>query len=143
MQTMQTHIVENGRITNIILASVAEAQTAYPDAVCLDAELHPGGIGWVWDGSALTAPVVEPLPVIIPNVVTMRQARLALLAAGRLQGVSDLLASLTGPEGEAARIEWEFATEVRRDWPLLQQLAPALNLSSSDLDNLFLNAETL
>ena len=41
-------------------------------------------------------------PAAIPTTVTMRQARLAMLDAGILTSVSDALAAMTGPAGEAA-----------------------------------------
>ena len=54
----KTHIIDNGVVVNTILATVAEAQAAYPQAVCIEATT--GTIGWLWDGKALTAPPVQP-----------------------------------------------------------------------------------
>ena len=76
-------------------------------------------------------------PVVIPTVVTMRQARLAMLDAGILTSVSDALSAMTGPAGEAARIEWEYAAELKRDHPLVASLSAALGLTSAQLDGLF------
>ena len=76
-------------------------------------------------------------PAVIPTVVTMRQARLAMLDAGILTSVSDALAAMTGPAGEAARIEWEYAAELKRDHPLVASLSAALGLTSAQLDGLF------
>lgn len=59
---MQTHIIKNGVVVNTIVATVAEAQAAYPDATCIDATV--GGIGWTWDGSTFTAP---PIPEQTPE----------------------------------------------------------------------------
>ena len=55
---MRTHIIESGIVINTIMATVAEAQTAFPDAVCVDAVIG-GGIGWTWDGKALIPPAVD------------------------------------------------------------------------------------
>ena len=58
---MKTHIIENNIVTNTILATVTEAQAAFPGAVCIDGAT--GGIGWAWDGETLTAPAVAaPTP---------------------------------------------------------------------------------
>ena len=76
-------------------------------------------------------------PAAIPTVVTMRQARLAMLDAGILTSVSDALAAMTGIAGEAARIEWEYAAEMKRDHPLVASLSAALGLTSAQLDELF------
>ena len=82
----------------------------------------------------------EPLPPITPSVVTMRQARLALLQAGVLPLVESAIASMESP---AAQIEWDYSQEVNREQPLVKQLAEALNLTSDQLDNLFLEASKL
>jgi ribosomal 50S subunit-associated protein YjgA (DUF615 family) len=75
--------------------------------------------------------------------VTMRQARLALLGAGLLGKVSDALAKLESPLKEAASIEWEYSSEVKRDGALVQQLGAALGLDDAALDALFTKAATL
>ena len=75
-----------------------------------------------------------------PKVVTMRQARLALLQSGILQTVQDAIANSTD---EAMKIEWEYATEVKRDWGSLVALTTALGMTSQELDNLFQLASTL
>lgn len=78
-------------------------------------------------------PVVDP----VPEVVTMRQARLALLGAGLLAQVNTAVTNMVGAEGDAARIEWEYAQEVRRDSPLVAALSAALGLTDETLDNLY------
>ena len=80
--------------------------------------------------------VLNP-PLATPSVVTMRQARLAMLDAGILTSVSDALAAMTGPAGEAARIEWEYSPTLKRDHPLVASLSAALGLTSAQLDGLF------
>ena len=90
------------------------------------------------------AEYVEPVvPVVIPIKVTMRQARLALLQVGLLGSVQTSIDAMTGPEGDAARIEWEYAQELRRDHPLTQTLSGSLGLSSAQLDQLFITASAL
>lgn len=54
---MKTHIVENGIVCNTILATVEEAQAAFPSAICIDGE--SGEIGWTWDGETLAPPAVD------------------------------------------------------------------------------------
>ena len=75
-----------------------------------------------------------------PKVVTMRQARLALLQSGLLQTVQDAIANSTD---EAMKIEWEYATEVKRDWDSLVTLTTALGITDLQLDDLFQLASTL
>jgi hypothetical protein len=92
---------------------------------------------------AASADFFGPITQPIPEAVTARQARLALLGAGVLANVDQALASIPGVEGEAARIEWEYASEVRRDSPLIAALAPALGLTEEQVDDLFRAAEGL
>lgn len=73
----------------------------------------------------------------VPEAISMRQARLALLGAGKLGAVDTEIAALPSPEKEAAQIEWEYATEVRRDSALISQLGPALGLDDTAIDALF------
>lgn len=80
---------------------------------------------------------------VVPQVVTMRQARLALNAAGLLASVNSTIASMPGPTGDAARIEWEFSSTVERHKPLVVSLTPALGLTDAQIDALFIAAATL
>lgn len=94
----------------------------------------------VWNVRALTPEEIEVRrKESVPVVVSMRQARLALLAAGLLDDVEAAIAA--GPQ--AARIEWEYATEVQRGYGLVLQLAPVLGLTDRQLDDLFVAAASL
>jgi hypothetical protein len=75
-----------------------------------------------------------------PKVVTMRQARLALLQSGLLATIETAIA--TGTD-EAMKIEWDYATEVKRDWHSLVALTAALGITDLQLDDLFQLASTL
>lgn len=133
---MQYAIIENGVVANAIVADAEFAASI--GAVELP---EHAGIGWTYDGTTWTAPVPAPAPV--PAVASMRQARLALLQAGKLQDVDAAIAALPSPAKEAAQVEWEYATEVSRDSALMQQLAAAIGLDDAALDALFTQAAQL
>lgn len=79
-------------------------------------------------------------PVVpVPSIVSMRQARLALLQTGLLSTVSAAIAA----GGDADKIEWEYAADVDRNSPLVQSMKAGLNLTDADLDNLFTLASSL
>ena len=59
----KTHLIENGVIVNTIIATVSEAEAAFPNLTAVDAELHPGAIGDGWNGSAVVKPQA-PLPTL-------------------------------------------------------------------------------
>lgn len=82
-------------------------------------------------------------PPIVPQSVPMRNARLALYSAGRLKEVEDYIAAFEGVEGDLARIDWATALTVRRDSPLVAKLMVSLDMTSSQIDALFIAAAAL
>lgn len=95
------------------------------------------------DATPPELPAYVPPPSKVPQSVSMRQARLALLGAGLLQSVADAVAAMPGVQGDAARIEWEYAQEVRRDSALLALLATAMQMTDAQLDALFTEGAAL
>lgn len=79
----------------------------------------------------------------IPKQVTMRQARLALLAAGHLANVNNAINSMSEPSKSAALIEWEYAAVVERNSGLVPAMGAALGMTEIQLDDLFILAATL
>ena len=68
--------------------------------------------------------------------VTMRQCRLELLARGLLDAVETAMATLP----QEAQIEWEYATQVNRNFGFVAQMATLLEFSEADTDAFFLEA---
>ena len=89
------------------------------------------------------ADIVKFFAPPLPQVVTMRQARLALFGAGLLAGVDAAIAALKIPERQVAEIEWEYAATVDRNSALVTTLAGALDLDEEKLDALFVAATQL
>jgi len=106
-------------------------------------------IAGVWtqqwaDPVALTQAEIDAVyQATVPQQVTMRQARRALLNAGLLTTVNTAIAAMTGVEGDAARIDWEFSSTVERNQPLVISMGAALGLSSAQLDALFIAASQI
>lgn len=117
-----------------------DAANAFPSATIVSA-VDGGSIGDTWDGARFISPPAPP--VVVPQSVTMRQARLALHAAGLLAGVDAAIASMQEPAKTAAAIEWEYASEVERNAGLVPAMAAALGMSEADIDDLFITAATL
>lgn len=84
---------------------------------------------------------VEPTaaPVVVPQVITIRQAKLALHAVGLLDDVDAAVANAD----RATQIEWEYATEVHRDWQTLIAMQTAMSLTDEMVDSLFINGAIL
>ena len=85
----------------------------------------------------------EPVLNPVPQEVTMRQARLALLENGLLANVQPAINSLPEPDKTKAQIEWDYSNALQRSNPFIAILGAALGLSSQDLDNLFIQASAL
>lgn len=76
---------------------------------------------------------LAPAPTPIPSSLSMKQARLALLAAGHLDAVQAGISAMP----RASQIAWEFAATVDRGDPLTATLSAALGLDAVALDALF------
>ena len=108
-----------------------------------------------WDGSvwgeAPSSPHTVPGPAdylpppAVPQSVTPRQIRLALIDRGIMP--EQITQMLSGIEDEVLRAkalaEWEFASEVKRDHPLIAQLAGALEFTDEDVDEVFREAKAI
>ena len=105
------------------------------EAIALRAELR-----------AYLPPYPEPTAppeVIVPQRVTARQARLALLNAGLLDDVEAIIEALPANVRSQVRIEWDRATHVERGSQVMQMVATALGLTSAQVDALFVAAAAL
>lgn len=133
-------VIEAGTVVNIVKAEAAFA------AASEWIEAPPGvSRGWTYDGSEFAAPTPPSAEELRARIapVTMRQARLALHAAGLLASVETALAALLEPQKTASMIEWEYASEVRRDAPLIAAMTAALGLTEGQVDALFASASVL
>lgn len=79
----------------------------------------------------------------VPSEVTMRQARLALHQAGFLPTVESAINAMPEPPRTAARIEWDYSNAIQRDNQFVAQLGAILGLTSTQLDELFIQAAGL
>lgn len=88
-------------------------------------------------GELTIAPYAPP-PAPPVTQVSMRQARLALLAADLLDDVEAMMTQAD----RAVQIEWEYATVVDRNSPLVVAIGAALGLTDAQIDALFADAAT-
>ena len=93
------------------------------------------GIGWAYAGGVFTQPVAS---VVVPQTITRRQGRVALMQAGKL----DAAEAIVKAGGAAAAIEYEAATWERGN-AYLQQIWALLGGSDKELDDLFVLAASL
>ena len=119
-------ILVDGVVTNIVKA---DAETAAAN-------------GWV---EAVGEYTTIPTPVIVPQSVSMAQARKALLSAGITAAMVDTaIAGIAGDDQRGmSEIDWEFATTVSRSSALVAMLGAELGLTDSEIDTLFIEASKL
>lgn len=122
--------------SNRIAATATDDYTGPDDHITAPADFDPARMAdyAVHDGT---------LALSVPQKVTMRQARLALLGAGLLDDVDAAIAALPSPQKEAAKIEWEYSQEVQRHNGFVSVLAPALGMTDEQTDALFMEAAKL
>jgi hypothetical protein len=61
---------------------------------------------------------------------------------GKLAAVTAAIAGMPGVTGDAARIEWEYSSVLKRGQPLVGAMSAVLGLSAAQVDALFLSAST-
>jgi hypothetical protein len=126
-------IVVNGKVDNITRSDSALAANWFP----CDETVK---IGDTWTAEGF-APSLNIAPV--PARVTMRQARLALLNAGKLAAVDTAINALPSPEKEQLQIYWEYSTNIERNSPRVAAISAAIGLDNTAIDNLFIEANKL
>ncbi len=82
----------------------------------------------LWSGIAWSE-----IPEQVPDSVTKRQAKLALLEAGLIDDVEDLISEMDRGD----QIEWSDSVWFSRSSPLISKVGEALSLSQKRLDALF------
>lgn len=97
--------------------------------------------GWIHAENLDTA--IQYFANASKSTITLRQAKLALLNAGKLQDVLDAIAVLPEPQKTAAQIEFDYANDVERDSVLLGTIAAAIGLTEAETDQLFAAAKLL
>ncbi len=130
---MRAHVIENGVVINTVEVNQLGAGMV--------AAQGNEGIGWLYDGAAFTAP--PPPPPVIPQSVTMRQARLALHASGLLASVQPAINALPEPQRTQAQIEWDYSNGLERGNAFVATLGAALGLNAAGIDALFVQAAQL
>lgn len=133
--------IQKGAITETQIKCVSyhptQMQMFRDDAAALGTDLTEYESLMVEIEAAYIPPAPEPVQV--PQAITIRQAKLALLSAGLLDDVDAAIAQAD----RATQIEWEYATEVHRNWPTLRSVQGAIGLTDEQVDGLFIRAASL
>lgn len=83
------------------------------------------------------------LAAVVPALVSMAQAQIALLRAGLLDQVQAAIAAAPDPDGAELRIWWIKATICERANRFVISLGHKLGLTDAQIDDLFRNAASV
>lgn len=85
-----------------------------------------------------------PQPVVVPQVLTRKQAKQALILSGLYSGVQLAIDSIPDQTQKLlVQVAWDDSETFQRDDQTLLMLADALGLDSEQLDELFIFGATL
>ena len=126
---------------------VSTVQLGLQDRIPHGTEVPPPvGEGFAhWDGGQWSLLAQYPaVPTPVPASVTRRQARQALVLAGKFDLVQAALDAIPdATQRKLMQIEWDDSQVFERNRPSLVALGTAIGLSSSQIDDLFRTAATL
>jgi hypothetical protein len=99
----------------------------------------------IWDGAKYFIRETYPVPpIVVPTKISMRQARTVLLNHDLLASTETIIDNIEDVTLKAkVKIDWEYATEIWRNWEWISLVGDELSLTSQDIDNLFIEASTL
>lgn len=140
--TFDENGVLTGRYDSTIHSIIPAGATELANELFFQTINETDGIWKLVNGVVTKTAFPPPVPVI-PSQVKMVQARLALLQRGYLTQSQAIIDAMTGDEGIAARIQWEFSEYVERSHPLVQAIKALLPLTEAELDDLFTLADSL
>lgn len=93
---------------------------------------------WV-DGDWLVAPIIVP----VPERVELWALREELENRGLLTTVDNAVKGMVGSAGKKARNRWEYKSWIKRQDPIIEQLATALGWTSGYVDDLYKSAVSI
>jgi hypothetical protein len=101
------------------------------------------GAGLVFDQARMDEHVAASAPAV-PQSVTRRQAKQALVLNGKLASVQPAIDAITDTtQRSLMQIEWDDSQEFVRSRPTLIQIGAAIGLDAAGLDALFIQASGL
>ena len=127
---MRALLIKNGIVDNTIMV---DSLDVLPD---LYADIEGAEIGDTVVDGVIVAKYTPP--VIIPESMTARQARLILLQENLLDDVENVLSG-----NRAWQVEWEYASEIERTHPLIGAMQQVLKLTDEQIDSLFIDGVKL
>ncbi len=133
--------IQDGLVVELLETDNDIAKMFHPDLIWVECGAGTQQ-GWIYDGADFRRPVTVEPELQIPQAVTRRQGRLALIDAGKLTAVEAAIDAIEDPvEKLKTQVEYEADT-----WELgnafLQALWAQLGGTQTQLESLFTLAST-
>lgn len=123
---MRAHIIDGGIVVNTIVVDSLDV----PGLVLIDADLHGGGPGWIWNGEGLEAPPVMDRPAAIAAALAQINTSFeTAMQAVRAEYPESEVLSWSKQEAEANA--WQ--ADAGATTPLLDALAAARGIAKAEL----------
>lgn len=124
------------------VVQIADAEfPMHPSLTWVDA--GQAAVRWTYANGTLTAPIVVPPVVIVPQSVSMYHAQFVLYntpSATAGKSLLDLANAAVESAGPMAALAWSKASQINRDSPMLASIAAALQMTDKQIDDLFIAA---
>lgn len=97
-----------------------------------------------WIEGATTEEIAELNKTIVPESISQMKLRKQLILSGiAISSIDALIQSLPQPNRDLIYTMWEYAVVFDRNNPELNAMAQMLNISSEQLDEIFINGNLL
>ena len=97
-----------------------------------------------WIEGATTEEIAEVNKTIVPESISQMKLRKQLILSGiSISSIDALIQSLPQPNRDLIYTMWEYAVVFDRNNPELNAMAQMLNISSEQLDEIFINGNLL
>ena len=131
------------KVNSEILYAAIIASSSVSDFTAASTDTSDGRI-FIWGGSIASQAGLDAViaahagPSSVPQLVSPRQIRLALITSGiPLSSIDAIMDTLPEPDKSLAKVSWEFAIEIDRLDPLIAQVGGALELTEQQVDDIF------
>lgn len=143
---MKIKLDETGKVISILNAGI---DNDYIDAPELPYDHEFGVSDYKYlDGkyNKVDANAINEMTVgeIVPEKITKLQLKIQLVRMGfDLQIIENAIDTLPEPQKTIAKLSWTEATNFYRDNDMIESVGQILNLTSEQIDELFINAEKI
>jgi len=134
---MRKALIRNGIVENTI---EADDNFFHPDENVTLVTTDIAGIGWSYDGTNFTAPIIELQPEPIPTPVELWKIKAVLEQDNLITQANNYV---TASNNTALKAVWQYGSTIDRHTQSFIDLGTSIGLDSNGLDALFKSANAI